>query len=615
MSLLNELKRRNIFKVAMAYLALGWVLVQVTDVVVPALKLPETINSIVVYIGFIGFPIALFFAWAFELTPEGMRRTVDVEIDQSISHSTGQKINYIIIGLLSIAVIFLMFDRQNGTAPSPEISKSIAVLPFVDMSEMGDQEYFSDGLSEELLNVLAKIPNLNVAGRTSSFAFKGKDTDLREIGKALSVDHILEGSVRKQGNRVRITAQLIRAEDGFHIWSDTFDGQLSDIFLVQEEISNAIVSNMALSMDISLTPTLITTRTENMQAYELLLQSKSLAATRGQENLNKALELLKQATDIAPDYAAAWGMLAQTHALAYYYPEIETRFEGMFLAEDAAMRALRIDPNSSLAHGALGDILKDKFRWAEAEEQYLLALQNDPNNAEANSQYAQLLMRLGRLRSALDYNEKSRLLDPLGTVYNLGNASTLGLLNVTQKSNELYVKSIEVSNGNTLFPSGMRFVITLGKLPLEESQQILRDLMRYNHLEDAVYFNDALVDNMVDSKLLNTSLTNMFDFFDENPEKINDENVFAGITYAALAANVGNYDLALKFLELEANLSFEYVNFDGLISHWAFVFGPIQNDPRMKKIRRDYGYVDYWKHNGWPDYCYPVGDEDFECNL
>lgn len=599
----------------MAYLALGWVIIQVTDVIVPALNLPDMIKSIVVYIWIIGFPIALFLAWAFELTPEGVRRTNDVSGDESIAKITGQKINYLIIGLLSIAVIFLLLEVKTGDTPVKDELQSIAVLPFVDMSEANDQEYFSDGLSEELLNVLAKIPDLNVAGRTSSFAYKGLNTDLREIGAALSVEHILEGSVRKQNNKVRITAQLIRTEDGFHIWSETYDRELSDIFQVQEDIAKAIVSNMALSMDLSLTHTLITTRTDNIAAYELLLKSKPLLATRGTENLRKALNFLTQATKIAPEYATAWGMLAQAHTLAYYYPDVETRFQGMFYAEDAAMKALRIDPNLSLAHGALGDILKDKNRWSESESQYILALKGDPKNAEANVQYAQLFLRLGRFEKSVELSEVSRLLDPLGMVYNLVSASSYYLLNMPQKSEELYKKTFEISNGTSVFPLGMRFVIGLGKDDLEESKSILKKLIQFNNIEGAPYFNESLVANLDDMDFLNRYLKEAYGIIDNNPEQLNKENVFATIVYAALAANIGNYSLALDFLELEANSTIEYINVDGLILHWASVFDPIQNDPRMKQIRRDYGFVDYWKVNGWADACRAVGDDDFECGI
>ncbi|MEE8294596.1 MAG: hypothetical protein V3R64_02690, partial [Sphingomonadales bacterium] len=230
----NELKRRNVVRVAIAYAVVSWVALQLVDVLDEILSLPEGFGKAVLIILLIGLPIVLVFSWAYEVTPEGVMKTAEVDASKSITHGTGQKINKLIIGGLVLAVAFLLVDKffisGNGVEQAETGEASIAVLPFVNMSDDAANAYFADGLSEELLNVLAKVPDLKVAGRTSSFQFKGDNLDLVEIGKTLGVDHILEGSVRKQGNRVRITAQLIRASDGFHMWSETYDRDLEDIF-------------------------------------------------------------------------------------------------------------------------------------------------------------------------------------------------------------------------------------------------------------------------------------------------------------------------------------------------------------------------------------------------
>ena len=217
-SFFTELRRRNVFRVAVLYGIVAWLILQVSDVAIPALRLPEWTLSMVLYLLAIGFPVALIVAWAFELTPEGLKRTREVDPDVSITPVTGQKINHLIIAVLAVAVAYLLLDKfllsgaDDAGQPVPvEIEPaasevaltSIAVLPFVDMSPEKDQEYFTDGISEELLNLLAKIQDFKVAGRTSSFAFKGKNEDLRSIGEKLNVAHILEGSVRRQGDRIR----------------------------------------------------------------------------------------------------------------------------------------------------------------------------------------------------------------------------------------------------------------------------------------------------------------------------------------------------------------------------------------------------------------------------
>ena len=235
MSFINELKRRNVIKVAAAYTIVGWLIMQAGEVLSPALHLPDWINSALAFFLLLGFPLALIFAWAFEMTPDGIKKEKDVDRSDSITTVTGQKLNYAVIALLVAALGYFAYDKfllqpQNADTPAvvseattetpTEEFQTIAVLPFVNMSEDASNEYFSDGLTEELLNILAKIKELRVAGRTSSFAFKGQDDDLRIIGGKLNVKSILEGSVRKDDkrNRVRITVQLINVDDGFHLW-------------------------------------------------------------------------------------------------------------------------------------------------------------------------------------------------------------------------------------------------------------------------------------------------------------------------------------------------------------------------------------------------------------
>ena len=259
MSLFNELKRRNVFRVGFAYIVMAWLVLQVADVILNNIIAPGWVFHVLLLFLAIGFPFAVFFAWAFELTPEGLKKEKDVDRSKSITRVTGRKLDYGVIAVLVLALAYFTFDKfvldpsrdaelvqatteavaeQATESGKAEITdKSIAVLPFVNMSNDPDQEYFSDGISEELLNVLAQFPGLKVAARTSAFQFKGQNRDIVGIAKQLHVNHVLEGSVRKSGNRLRITAQLIDAESGFHLWSETYDRELDDIFAIQDEIS------------------------------------------------------------------------------------------------------------------------------------------------------------------------------------------------------------------------------------------------------------------------------------------------------------------------------------------------------------------------------------------
>jgi len=315
--------------VAAAYIIIGWLIMQVGDTLGPALLLPGWINSALAFFLILGFPLAIFFAWAFEMTPDGIKKENEVDRSQSITPVTSQKLNNMIIGLLVLALGYFMLDKfvlapgrntaeiesavQAAQESVPEQTpvendKSIAVLPFVNMSDDSSNEYFSDGISEEILNALAKVKDLKVAGRTSSFAFKGKDDDLRVIGETLGVEHILEGSVRKSGNQVRITAQLIKVSDGFHLWSETFDRELTDIFSIQDEIAQTILAQLKLEL-IGTQDQQLTSATTNVHTYELYLRARQLMYKRNLESLQLAEQLLRQAIAGDENYAAAYAQL------------------------------------------------------------------------------------------------------------------------------------------------------------------------------------------------------------------------------------------------------------------------------------------------------------------
>ncbi|MDH5323702.1 MAG: adenylyl cyclase, partial [Gammaproteobacteria bacterium] len=259
MSLIAELKRRNVFRVAVAYAVIAWVLAQVADLAFDNFGAPDWVPKSVLFILALGFPLAIFFAWAFEMTPEGVKKEKDVERSQSITSQTGRKLDFLIIGVLLIAVGLLLVDkfvlREVASPGSAEMvaaentDKSLAVLPFVAMSNGPDDEYFADGLTEEILNSLAQLPELLVTARTSAFSFKGLDVPVPEIAAKLGVAHVVEGSVRRAGDQLRITAQLIRAHDGFHLWSDTYDRSSADSFGVQGEIAEKVAAALDIVLD------------------------------------------------------------------------------------------------------------------------------------------------------------------------------------------------------------------------------------------------------------------------------------------------------------------------------------------------------------------------------
>ena len=328
MSLFAELKRRNVFRVGIAYVVLAWLLLQVGDTLAPALHLPEWINSALAFFLILGFPLAIFFAWAFEMTPEGLKLEKHVDRDASITPVTGRKLDRTIIVMLVAALAYFVWQSQKAPAPDEIVETSsgqasIAVLPFENMSSDEEQEYFSDGLTEELLNLLAKISELRVTSRTSAFYYKGKDIKLADVGRELDVDHILEGSVRKSGNRIRITAQLIEVDSDAHLWSETWDRDLDDVFAIQDEIAAKVVEELRVQL-LGELPHAVAT---DGASYSLFLRARHTINQRTHESLARGEELIDQSLEIDPGYAPAWVLKANIYSCLLYTSDAADEYQ------------------------------------------------------------------------------------------------------------------------------------------------------------------------------------------------------------------------------------------------------------------------------------------------
>ena len=426
MSFFKELKRRNVIRVAIAYGVATWLLIEISATTFPMLRLPEWSATLVTVLLLIGFPVALIFAWAFELTPEGLKKEKDVDRSQSITQTTGRKLDFLIIGVLVVALTYFAYDKfvldasrdaalveETTQAVTEKVvtesEKSIAVLPFVNMSEDAGNEYFADGLSEELLNMLVKIPQLQVAARTSSFSFKGKDLTISEIAQKLGVSNVLEGSVRKSGNRVRITAQLIKADDGFHLWSETYDRTLDDIFATQDEIALAVTA--ALKM--TLMDQVPRSRLTLPAVYDLYLQGKRSMNLKGDKNWENAVDVFTQAVELDPEYAPAWSLLGATYSFQTA-AGLRPREEGLALSRAANDRALAIDPELAEAWSGLGFSKKFwEWDWKTADKAISKARKLNPQSASISIAAASMATTLGQLDKAIALYEQARVLDPM----------------------------------------------------------------------------------------------------------------------------------------------------------------------------------------------------------
>jgi TolB-like protein/Tfp pilus assembly protein PilF len=421
-----ELKRRNVYKVAVAYAVVSWLLIQIATQVFPFFEVPNWTIRLVVLLLVLGFPVALVLSWAFEITPEGIKRESEAESDEVRTHWAGRRIVGLTIALAVIAAGLFAWQllrsrlSREGPGELDVPSTSIAVLPFVDMSQAKDQGYFSDGISEELLNLLTKIPQLQVAARTSSFSFKGKQVEIPEIARQLHVANVLEGSVRRNGDLVRITVQLIRAAGGYHLWSETYDRKMDDIFKIQDEIAGEVVKELKVKL-LAAAPKV---RTTDPRAYALYLQAKELARKFTPEAFAKSDALFRQALDIDPRYPPAWTGLAANFS-AEFGMGLMSSEEANARAGEAIERALAIDPEYAPAHAALGlSAMQSDNDLAGAARHLERALALDPTGVAILSGCANLLSSLGRLDQALALQEAALRHDPISvaTLSNLGAA-------------------------------------------------------------------------------------------------------------------------------------------------------------------------------------------------
>ena len=434
-SLFSELKRRNVVRVGLAYAVVAWLLIQLAGVLEPALLLPDWVDRVITVFLLIGFPIVLIFAWAFEITPEGIKPTSQVDPNESITGVTGKKLEHTTIALLGLLVVSLLakpflFPTDATTevvATGGDGPASIAVLPFEDYSEKKDQEFFSKGISEEILNLLAKTNVLRVAARTSSFAFAGTEMDIRDIGNKLDVETVLEGSIRKSGPTIRITAQLINVDDGYHLWSETYDRNYADIFKIQDEIAAEILAALSVHL-LGETPAPIHVASEttvDMDAYNAYLIGKERLALRTKEDIEAAKILFDRALSIDPEFAPAHVNVA--HALLLlenikYGGDGEVKDDVDETIRGHLDRALALAPSLPEAVGVNGYYQLRRYRYTEAEESFNHAIELNPNYALAYMWRADTAFEQQRYLDMLADKEKAYALDPMSLEVSAGMA-------------------------------------------------------------------------------------------------------------------------------------------------------------------------------------------------
>jgi len=608
-SVWGELKRRNVIRVAVVYLVSAWLLLQLTDVLSSLLAVPDWTGSLVVLLLVLGFVPVMIFVWIYELTPDGLKREKDVDRTQSVTAATGKRINTLIIVLLVLAIASVVADRlvpeiapetesQTQVAQSADNEvvtgdgatvdeNSIAVLPFTDLSPEQDQRYFTDGISEELLNVLAHVEGLRVASRTTSFAYRNTNLTGMQLGQELNVRYLLEGSMRKDGDRIRITAQFIEAATDRHLWSENFDRDLEDIFAIQDEIASAIVDALVneLGFAESARAVSVVPATKNLDAYELYLRAMDMFERR--EKLPGSVALFEQAIELDPEFARAWEGVAAVEAILNYWV-FDDGIEHLPLAKAAATRAVELDPSLSMPYAVLGFVAT---HWdgelIRAMEYFDHAIQNDPKNTNAWLWRAISWTDLGFFDEALSDLAVCQDIDPAYLICKQQAAAAHLIKGHEEKALQLFEETLREGfhwNDNIFISAYVRRDQTLIAL-------LLADMRTGNTRVPIMYWVRAIQQPDADHR---AGLARF--------EAWSEESGMALDQFASILMAFRSYD---RLIETPSNAESIMWNPDA---------ANFRQSAQFEKLVRKSGILDYWQVRGFPPHCRPVGDDGFECD-
>jgi TolB-like protein len=562
--------------------------------VAPVLDLPPWVARAFLLLLVIGLPIALLFIWMRELAPA----------DAAAPRAAVSKIDYVLIGALVVVLLFMGYQqiapsseapRQAGVdaakeaAASPRAGISLAVLPFANLSGDPSQEFFSDGITEEITAALARVPDLRVVARTSAYQFRDQNRDIQSIGQQLRATHFIEGSVRKAGDRVRITAQLIRADDATHIWAETFDRELTDVFAIQEDIATSIAG--ALRMPLGLRPgeNLVNNRAIDPDSYQQFLRAKAVLL-RGRGAAPDMIAILEPLVARNPNYAPAWADLAH----AYYYaatanvndPEEDRRVRETYVPkmEAAARRAVALDPNSVKGHFFQAIFQTGPRKWALIEDALSKALTLDPTSPEVLDGYSNVVLLLGRVKDAVAMKRQLRELEPFIPIYAGNLAQALWLDGQTEAA----IAILKENLGRVGSGAG------------RDLPQIYASLGRYQEAADVL--------SQFPGQLLAPLVPTAAPLLRSAPAKVPAPETLPPLgRLGFIYLYIGAPERALDFYEQGAAdvLDRAYL--------WHPSYAPLRKMERFKAIVRQQGLVEYWRERGWPEFCRPVGPDDFAC--
>ncbi len=551
-------------------------------------------TAIVIFL-LVGFPIAMVLAWVFDVSPEGIQRTEPMP-DTAPRMQLKLRAAYGVAVLVAMAGLgYLLYERGVGRAHAGEPHSSIAVMPFTNLSGDPSKDYFSDGMSEELLNLLARVPGLQVAARTSAFAYKGRNVDIREIGKELGVETVLEGSVRQAGDKVRITAQLIDAETGFHLWSETYDGELRDIFAVQDEIARAIVER--LKIQLAPEEQQLAQRdkapTQNVEAYEQYLQGRAIWKRRGEQNIRSAIELYQAALARDPAFARAYAALASAYVVMPGYTEEKGDEERYFkMAEEAARQALALDPKIGEAHAVLAQVNSDRGNLLDAESGFFFAISLEPNEPTPHHWYSILLQKVGRLDAALEQARRAYELDPSSPIIALNLANAYLIRGEDDQALRFGRLAQELGLGRR-GNDGIEATVAQRRGDWNKVKQLLRSEPELPEVLRSKV--DSYVDALADPAKRPQVVREL--------QAIDPQLKPQGELLMAYV-ELGQPDLAFQVMNDSLDRDrLAWLHMWDMMHAWAPETAAFRKDPRFARVAARIGFVDYWKQYGYPDGC------------
>jgi len=602
-SIFAELRRRQVFKAAAGYIVVAWVCLQVAAVMQSSLKLPEWTDSLVATLLTLGFPIACILAWAYEMSPTGIQRKTPASSREHKPSRAGVAADYFLgIGVLLILLISVanpiygrfVPSKLNGAGAVGQ--KSIAVLPFRNLSDTDEKDHFSDGLTIEIINTLARTGKFRIPGQHSLFSFKDKNEDLRTIGNTLGVEYILEGSVRRNGDDFRIEAQLVQADDGFLIWSNIFEESLQDLSKLQQKLAFDIGTALETPLqakaeraDYQMVP--------NAQAYELYLQALGHYAQRG-EHVEKAAQKLEESVRLDPNFAAAWAALSLVYDVLPAFVDSEgedvaSLSETYRKADEFAAKAYELDPELPIVQHAMGNRYRRSGQWSQAEDLYRKALDSRINAHQIMEDYGELLSTVGRHQQAIAMTENAVEADPLNSLYEYMLLEAKWNANPGKESAESFISFFK---RETPFQTEAARVV-IGYLTSVGRSEELIELINNCTSCDASWRNNVL-----------TMLDDVKELPAENVYEIYGDAEYVG--YLFLKA-IGGTDLVLgAFQSVVDPASPPIVNRS---VPWA-VIADVGSTNKFKQLAEQWKLPAYWRERGWPDNCQPLENNDFECN-